>query len=65
MNKEDVKNAFMNHSYNKMKKANEQGLYVNTSDIPAHYQANYMGSMRQITDQKHGDRLPMNGSWSN
>ena len=32
---------------------------------PAHYQANYIGSMRQITDQKHGDRLPMNGSWSN
>ena len=34
MNKEDVKKAFMNHSYNKMKKTNEQGLYVNTSDIP-------------------------------
>ena len=33
MNKEDVKKAFMNHSYNKMKKTNEQGLYVNTSDI--------------------------------
>ena len=31
MNKEDVKKAFMNHSYNK---SNKQGLYVNTSDIP-------------------------------
>ena len=31
MNKEDVKKAFMNHSYSKN---NKQGLYVNTSDIP-------------------------------
>ena len=42
-----------------------ENFFSNKAPPAQHNPGNYIGSMRQITDQKHGDRLPMNGSWSN